>query len=329
MLSFFRTNQILASISFLVYIFILRGSTFFLPSQVNLFGKSEGFFSNELLGMLENEGIWSFKIVEFGLLFLQAIYITVLVRKHQLVTDSLLIPGATYILIASAVPSFLGLTSILIANTFLLIAIDYLMGTYRVPNSSGKIFNVGFFIALASLFHFSYIIFLLLAIFGLNYLRAFRISEMLALLLGALVVYFLVSTYYFWQDELDIFWQEQIYNKVAFIDFVKISNNQYIELIIMGLLLLFILLSYSAIVKRQNALFQKKAGILYIIAAISLLSLVFQTNIITYHTGILIVPIGILLGLLFVNISKTASEVVHIVLLIIVLAWQFNPFWMA
>jgi len=283
-------------------------------------------FSN----LLKDSPFWVEDVVSITLLFLHAVYITYFLRKHQMSGENILIPSALYLLAASAIPTFLHLNPILLANTFLLIAIDQMMGIYRNPNSAGKIFNVGFWIAVASLFYFSYSCFLLLAIFGLSSLRAFKLNEFLTLIIGALVVYFLAYVYAFWNDQIWEFHQIQILENIAFLDFTSTDSiNTYIGLAILGIFLLVALIAYGVIVRRQNMQFQKRTGILYITAAISVVSILFQANIEVIHVGILIVPVGILIGLMINSLNKTSAEIVHLFLFLLVLMWQASPYWMS
>ncbi|MEL6944160.1 MAG: hypothetical protein AAFO82_15985, partial [Bacteroidota bacterium] len=57
-------------------------------------------------------------------------------------------------------------------------------------------------------------------------------------------------------------------------------------------------------------------------------SILFQANIDVAHVGILVVPVGILLGLMVNSLNKTSAEIVHLFLLLLVLMWQASPYWM-
>ena len=101
-----------------------------------------------------------------------------------------------------------------------------------------------------------------------------------------------------------------------------------VELLIIIFPLLFVLFGYGAIMQRQNIQFQKKVGVLYIIAAISPLALLLQTQVSWSHIAILTVPIGLLLGLFLASINKMIAEILHFILLVMILAWQFHPYWL-
>ena len=67
---------------------------------------------------------------------------------------------------------------------------------------------------------------------------------------------------------------------------------------------------------------------LYILAAISITSILFQANIDAAHIGILVAPVGILIGLMINGLNKTSAEIVHLFLLLLVVMWQASPYWM-
>lgn len=329
MLSFFKTNQILGSLSFLLYLLILRGISLVLSPLEAWSPKASGVLFTWVSDFIKTSPVWVEDVFCISLLFLHAIYITLFLRKYQMSGENILLPSAMYLLTACAIPTFLHLTPALLANTFLLIAIDQMMGIYRDPNSAGKIFNVGFWIAVASLFYFSYTSFLLLAIFGLSSLRAFKLNEFLTLIIGALSVYFLAYTYALWTDQFWNFHHLQVLDNIAFLDFTPANSiATYVELSIVGIFLLVALITYGVIVRRQNMQFQKRTGILYILAAISITSLLFQANIDVAHVGVLVAPVGILIGLMINSLNKTSAEIVHLFLLLLVLLWQASPYWM-
>lgn len=291
--------------------------------------KASGVLFTWVSDFVEGKAFWMEDVFCVVLLFIHAIYITLFLRKHQMSGEHILLPSALYLLTACAIPAFLHFTPTLFANTFLLIAIDQIMGIYRNPNSAGKIFNIGFWIAIASLFYFSYSCFLLLAIFGLSSLRAFKVNEFLTLIIGALSVYFLAYAYALWTDQFWSFHQLQILDNVAFLDFWNHSSTSiYVQLVIVGIFLSITLITYGVIVRRQNMQFQKRTGVLYIIAAVSATSLLFQANIDIAHAGVLVAPVGILIGLMVNSLNKTSAEIIHLFLLLLVLMWQASPYWM-
>lgn len=288
-----------------------------------------GLLSEMLFEYLSEQKQWTIELLTWLLLLIQAIYICLIANRNRLTSDYLLLPGAMYLLVMHAIPPFLPFSSILLANTFLIIAISQLLNTYRNQKCIDKIFNVGFWIAIASLFHFSYLFFLVAAFLGLATLRAFKGRELLVLFVGAITVYLLVGTYAFWQDSLYEFWQEHVRSNIGLLDF-EVENviNNYIALGIVALLLLIVLLGYISVIRRQNIQFQKKVKVLYWVLLICGVSTIFYADNVLAQAAILSVPNGILLGLLLANISQKAAEIVHLLLIVAIIAWQWHPYWL-
>lgn len=330
MLSLFRTNQLLGGALFIFYLLFLRGLSFISPEYFEWEVHASGFLAKPVLDWVNAQNLWIEELMSFILLLLQAMFITLSLRRHRLVSEDILIPGALYLLTAHCIPAFHEMSPMLLANTFLLFALDQLISTYRNQQCADHLFNVGLWIALASFFHFSYIYFLLLGIFGLNSLRLFRLNEFLMLISGAIVAYFLTAVYWFWYDKLEVFLQTQFIDNVALFSFVgEISNiDFYVGLGIMLILLASVILGYSSLMRRKAIPFQKRIGIFYFVLLLSPIFLIFQANIDLSNLLILSVPVGILLGMIIKNMNNTSAEIFHLFLLSITIFWQLKPLLM-
>lgn len=323
MLSIFRTNQILNSVLLIFYILILRSSVFVVPPEWEL--GSMGVLSAIFFEWIEPASLWAY-VISFGLLLFQAIIINTISVKHRLSNEINLFPGLFYLLISSLLPDFLYLSPLLIANTFFLIVISELLETYKVPACADRIFNVGFWIGIASLFYFSYIIFILLGLIGLGILRAFYLRERIGLIVGGLVPYILLGTYYFWFDQFDFFYDTQITQNISWLDFQvgKIGSGTLIKIIAFSLILIAVLLSSRFYKLKKIIQVQKKIDILLVALLVGGISILFQSKITTEHFLILSIPIGILLSFNFTNMKKQWAESIHLIILIVVLAWQYR-----
>ncbi len=323
MLSIFRTNQILTSVLLIFYILILRVSVFILPEAREPIG--QGIWSDNVFEWLNENLLWS-NLLAFGLLLIHATLINVIAAHHRLGHELNLFPGLFYILVASLIPDFLQFSPILIANTFLIFAMMELFSTYKVPSCADRIFNIGFWIGVASLFYFSFIIFVIWGLIGLGILRAFRIKERLILIIGSFVPYFLAGTYYFFFDNYNLFIQNHIFDNLGFLDFQETVNTETIfKLIILGVLLAVVLLSNAQYKAKQVIQVQKKIEILFWLLLIAFFTVLFQSQLRIEHCLISSVPLGILLALNFTDMKSQWAESIHLIILVAVLAWQFRP----
>ncbi|MFT5165785.1 MAG: hypothetical protein ACI8P3_001014 [Saprospiraceae bacterium] len=327
MLSLFRTNQIAFNLLLIVYILLIRGSAIFVtPAAENFTG--QGVLSDWLNGLWGTTGPMAVSI-GIGVVFFQALLINIVVAKFRVATTLSLFPGLFYALLASIFPEFLALSPALLANTFFILALWELFETYRKNNIAGNIFNIGFWLGIASLFYFSAVVFLVLAFIGLNVLRAFNLKELLMLLIGFLVPYLIGMVYFFWNDELGFFFQNYLLGKFSFLDFHYLNNLQsYIKLGVVAVLSLGVIISFNDYYAKRNIQTQKNITVIFWALFIAVVSFVFQTNIQVFHFLIFTVPLGILLSFNFLKLSPSIAEAAHLLLFAAVLIWQFNPLWL-
>ncbi len=324
MLSIFRTNQFFANIILLFYAVILRFSVYIVDQDVIL---GKGGLLSDGLNTWIGQGNWLSHTIALILVVFQAVYLNVIITQQRMASEISLFPGVFYILIASCIPDFLYLSPPLIGASFIIIATNELLKTYKQYSCADNIFNVGFWVGVASLFYFSYIIFILVGWVGLNILRAFKIKERLALLLGLFAPYFLVYTYYFWYDRTAYFWATQFGDATAFWDLVAQEPIWvYIKLGIFLVFILIALFSFRSYMYRKNIRVQKNISIIYWLLLFSAATLFIQANISTTHLFVSVVPLGILISFNFIDLSSRWAEMWHFILLVAILVFQFFPF---
>ncbi len=327
MLSLFRTNQLIGGALYLFYLLFLRGLSLIVPERFAWETSAMGFLSKPIMAWMETQPLWGQELWATALLFVQAMMITIIFRKHRLVSDDILIPGALYLLVANCLPSLHAFSPMLLANTFLLLAFDQLITTYRNQQCADNLFNVGLWIGVASFFHLSYISFLFISLLGLGSLRLFRFREVMMIISGALVPYFLAGTYWFWNDHFASIFQQHFTDNLGFLSFLKATDNLevYVSIGVFTFLVASVIFGYGALMRRQNIPFQKRVGMLYYLLLLSPLFLLFHVNIDLSHLFILSLPVGLLLGLLVKNMNKTSAEIFHLLLLTVVILWQLKP----
>jgi hypothetical protein len=326
-LSFFRTNQLAFNIFLIFYAILLRGSSFITPFQNWIPGKS-GVLSIWVYDFFDGTK-WLPFIVSIVLVFIQASLINVLVARFRLANEVTLLPGVCYIFLASSISDFLYLSPFLLANTFFIIALFELFGSYRQKSVVGNIFNVGFWLGVAGLFYFSEIIFLIFAFSSSAVLRKFRMKEGLIITTGFMVPYILIGVYYFWNDQFLWFWENQFVNNLGFLDFdIKHHWETYTKVGFFILLFLIVFISFGSYMAKKNLQVQKNISILYWALFFGFMTLFLQANIRIEHLLIFVVPLSIFLSFNLLNMRRSLAEALHFVLLASILILQFKDFWM-
>ncbi len=327
MLNIFRTNQIAFNVLLIVYILLVRGSSFFINTPPEEYA-GQGVLSDLVIRTIGTNGTWSI-IVGMFLVFIQALLINIIVAKFRIANSVSLFPGLFYALLVSLIPEFLPLTPVLLANTFFIIAFWEILESYKKKDSSGHIYNTGFLIAIASMFYFSEITFLLLIIISFGVLRAFSLKELLMMLIGFITPYILASVYFFWYDLLGVFWGTHVIERFAFLDInITASLKSYINLGLILFIGLIVLFSFNRYYAKKNIQSQKNITVIFWSIFFAACSFLFQTNIQFYHFLLFMVPFGILLSFSFLNLKSQKAEAFHLLLFVSIIIWQCNALWL-
>jgi len=327
LLSLFRTNQTANSIYFFIYILLLRSAVVIWPDLFAWQPDHSGQFSLWVYEWLGTDG-WILHVVAALLLFVQAVYIALLTIKHRLGSEVSLFVGVFYIIMASALPAFCHLSPELMATTFFIIALDEVLSTYRNTEAAVRIFNIGFWLAIGSLFAPAYGILLFWGMLALWVLRSFRVRELLMLLIGAGVPYALLSTYFFWYGKLGAFWQTAVLGELAWLDFMRLQELGYVELIFFVLLALWCVFSRSAILLGAVMETRIKTDVIYWALLLCGGIVLVTPEVSTAELFVLVVPLGVLLGLRFLILPKRIAALLHFLLIVAILVWQLRPLWM-
>ncbi len=321
MLTIFRTNQPLANILLLLYLGIVRASTFIHP--INVLPKSQGILTQWMyieLPPSSREG----QVAAFILIFIQAVFINITVARFRVSNEISLLPGLFYCLVTSLLPEFMMLSPILLANTFLILAMFHLFDVYKNNAIASRVFDAGFWLGVACLFHFPFILFVLWGIVGLGILRGIRLKELFMFLIGIFVPFFLLGAYLFWNGQLANL-PKHFSENFGFLSFAKNTHpNTYIKLGILLLLVATTLFASGQFFIRRNISTQKYISIVYWMLLIGGMTILIQKDIDLNHLLIVSIPLGILLSMLFQSIGVATAEVLHMLLLAVALILQFE-----
>ncbi len=321
MLAIFRTNQQLANILLLFYLALMRASTFINP--MSSIPKGQGVLSQWLYAELPPNSLEG-QIAAFILVFVQAVFINILVAEYRIATDLSLLPGLFYCLITSMMPEFMGLSPILLANSFIILSVFFLLDCYKNNAASAGIFDAGFWLGLSCLFHFPFCLFIVWGIIGLAILRGVRLKEIIMFLVGILIPFFLFGVYLFWTDNFAQIFKHFTEN-FGVLNFVK-QRDAYVYIKI-GIILFFVVLtlfSSGQLFVRRNIATQKYISIIYWMMLMAGLTVLVQKGIDLNHLLIVAVPLSILLSMMIQKIGIATAEVLHVLLMVIAMIFQYQ-----
>lgn len=205
----------------------------------------------KLLRSLTAENYLLANSISLVLLTVNAYVIIRINGANQITNKSTFLPGVLFVMLASTFTETRQCSPMLFASFFLLIPAHRLFSTYKEKSNLRTFFEAGIFVGLASLFYFNAIFFFIYLIFATSILRTFYWREYLVPLLGLIVVYSFVFTYYFYYDateELLLTMQNNLLQP-SDLSFLHLSNKIFLGyLLFVFLIALFV--SFTGIVKK-------------------------------------------------------------------------------
>lgn len=245
-----------------------------------------------------------------------AVLISILSIREEMVEKTNYIPGFLYLLFGSTIVGSELVHPSVIANVFILLALIYLIETYREENVLPMLFKASFFISLATFFYTNYAFFIFLFFICLLVLRPFNWREWTIGLLGLstpVVIYISVGylanyNYYDYSNNLNTL--------LSNFRTPLISEFFYPLLIILLLLLLLTAAKHLTRGLGTRIKTQKNLGIMYWLLLLSVINFFAKDN--SYYFPLIasIIPISILLGDYFYNIKQLKAANALFVLLL-------------
>lgn len=322
MLQLFRKNLFAFNIFLLVYCIILRSSGFIFDLEPYQAAKS-GILAKYLFDWLPPSAL-TMKILTIVLVLFQAIQINRLTSLNRLTSENSLFPGLFYVLFASFILEFIPMSAPLLANLFIISMIMEVFKQTRNIHLHIDMFNVGFWIGLASLFYLPYILYLIVGIAGVIYLRTYRWVDTIRALMGLLIPYFLLGTALFINDGLSSLYNLHLSNSLAFVDFsFNLVWKDYVTIAIFVFISLITIVMAPRLSSGINIHVRKKINVLILLLCGSILMTFLTANGHLFVLLYLAFPLSILIGGIFLIIDAQFAEILHFFLLAISLSFQY------
>ena len=142
--------------------------------------------------------LWIIVVVGEGL------YLNYLANEFKLLNKNTHLPLILFVLLNGFSAAGLVLNSTHLLHLFLLLALHQMLLMYNERKVNFKVFNVGFFIGLASVIYLPVGMLMLLVWFVIRYVKPIYWKEYVASILGFVVPFVYVTFYYFMNDNLTL-----------------------------------------------------------------------------------------------------------------------------
>ncbi len=322
MLEFFKKNHLINSLLLLPYaLFIRIVAVLFEGARIP--GEINGAWGGDFILSTHHWGVGEFLFSTF-LVFIQAAIINRLYIRQSMLGEINLFPGLCYILLTALHPSFIGVSSVLLANTTLLIALIYLFDVLKKEKQEETRFMAGWWLAVSGLLYTPYMLLVLFGLIAMSMLKTLKAKDIFQYFTGYLSPFFIR-----WM--LNIIFTRNITPRF-FYAFENFSlphfrnghgTSDIIATTILGLLMLFSLLGYGQIIARKNIHAQKKIDALYALVFFCLPMSFFCQTVGAQYLMVFMIPFSLFLALLLRMVKHPAiAESIHFILFVCALLTQ-------
>ncbi len=323
MLEFFKKNHLFNSLLLLPYALIIR-AVVILFAGARVPGEIFGAWGSDFINNTHTWGVGEFFFSTF-LVFIQAAIINRLYIRQSMLGEINLFPGLSYILLTALHPSFIGVSSVLLANTTLLIALIYLFDILKKEKQEETRFMAGWWLAVSGLLYTPYMVLIFFGLISMSMLKTLKIKDIFQYLTGYTSP-FLIG----WMVRIVLTGKINprilhVFDHFGLPAFQKGNGtSDIIVTTIIGLLLLFSLLGYSQIIARKNIHAQKKIDTLYALIFFCFPMTLFCETIGAPFLMVLLIPFSLFLALLLRMVKHPAiAESIHFILFVVALLTQF------
>jgi len=297
---------------------------FFNPPALNVSDCSAPLFN--ILGRYWSQYPLGSAIFALLLLIAQAYYINYVATSNSFTDRYSALPGLIYILLMSSSPAMTSLNPILLANLFLIPAMNKLIDVYDEEQIARELFNSGLLIGLAGLFYYPALVLFLALIASVFVYYIVNTRRIAAALLGLITPFTFMISYYYLRDEL-LIWYNNL--TIVFEPFrILEQETTFYQKIFIGGLGFFSILAFSHLQLVYKAAkpirTRKRITLLFLFFLISVSSYLFSVNFVELHFGLLNITLSIALAVYFFDMRyRKLTEILFTVLVVLVLIGRF------
>ncbi len=204
MVFLFRDKSI-ANIFFLVILSIGIHVHFFSVPPVVFSSVNDGVFSMLLKKYIAPLPPTVLFMLYHAIVLLQAIRLNFVLNDLKMFQQSSYITAMTYVLLTAVLPQWCSISPALLANGLLIWLFIRLCRLYNRASPKTLLFNTGLIVGLSVIFYHPTAILILVVLFALVEVRPFNTAEWVVLLMGIVLPYYFLFSWFFLQDKVSHF----------------------------------------------------------------------------------------------------------------------------
>jgi hypothetical protein len=266
--------------------------------------------------------------ISLVLITLEALLINYMLSENDLIPRNSYIAAFIFVIITGFFNNLIILNPVLIANLFLITAIWLFLRLYEEHEAYAMVFNIGTLISVASMFYFPSIIFFILLWIGFIVYRSFSWREWFISILGFVLPYIFLASFYFWNDGFLKKFHEYR-QSLGFINFYNFSPTFYAKLIfvITAILLFLAIIKLLIIINEKAIRFRKFFSFLIWFVIISFISLNLSADYGMLGLILMFTSASVVITLFLNNLKKNIWSEGLLILLILLLITGRLGFW--
>lgn len=200
MLQLIRNNSPFTVIILFIFTIIVKMQFLLHPVAPNV---SENFVFEQVVtfcNLILFNNAFAYTLLAIILLFWQAIYLNAVAIRHKLYGKQTYYVAFIYLCLTSLYPAFNYFSEVLLANWFLIAALNIILNIHQTNKPRTGIFNIGFLISMAAILHSPSMFLFLLVFVSVSLLRRFNPSEWVVGLVGYLTPFYFLATFLYLFD---------------------------------------------------------------------------------------------------------------------------------
>lgn len=327
MLSLFKNNTPLSFLLLLLYAMLFYAAYVLAEPRSLAWAADTG----RLWEKLQQQLAWSlatWRLASWLLLLLGGIVLNLINNRYRLTRRNSFLASFCWLLLSATLPGVLDQPALLLA--LLLVMLSFLEGfeLYNKSSHAVQLFNLGLWPALAALCFPGFQLLFVWSLLVVLLLRPFQLQDVLIVLLGYLTPFFLAGTYFFWIEELQLWWQQDFLVPWRSWKLLEIADwRNWISVGLWGLLWVMMLLNAESFRFKTTMQTQKYINLLFWWFPIAGFCLLAVPSIHFLYLLLWLPALSLLLTQLFFSIKNLGiAEFLHLLIVLIAIFVQYAAF---
>jgi len=197
-------------------------------------------------------------VISIALIITEALLLNHILAENDLIPRNTHLAAYIFVISSSLFSDTVLLNPIVIINIFIIMVIGMFLRLYEKNEAYSTVFNMGTLLSVASMFYFPSFSFILLLWVGFIIYRVFSWREWFISILGLILPYVFLGTFYFWNDCFESK-LESYKNALSLISFHNFHFSLYVVIIVsfLGIILLLSLFKFIVTISEKQIRIRK------------------------------------------------------------------------